>query len=158
MWTSPDDQYQSQIDYILCSQRLRSSIQTTKTRLGADCDSDHELLIAKFKIKLKKVGNTTRPFRYNLNQIPYDYTVEVMNRFKGLDLVDRMPEELWMEICNTVQEVVTKTIPKKKKFKKAKCLSEDSLQIAEERREVKDKGERERYPTECRVPENSQER
>ena len=86
-----------------------------------------------------------RPFRYDLNQIPYDYTVEVMNRFKGLDLVDRMPEELWMEICNTVQEVVTKTIPKKKKFKKAKCLSEDSLQIAEKRREAKGKGERERY-------------
>ena len=94
---------------------------------------------------MKKVGKITGPFRYDLNQIPYDYTVEVMNRFKGLDLVDRMPEELWMEICNTVQEVVTKTIPKKKKFKKAKCLSEDSLQIAEKRREAKSKGEKERY-------------
>ena len=81
--------------------------------------SDHELLIAKFRFKLKKVGKTTRPFRYDLNQTPYDYTVEVMNRFKGLDLVDRMPEELWMEVCNTVQEAVTKTIPKKKKCKKA---------------------------------------
>ena len=76
-WTSPDAQYQNQIDYILCSQRWRSSIQTAKTRLGADCGSDHELLIAKFRLKLKKVGKTTRPFRYDLNQIPYDYTVEI---------------------------------------------------------------------------------
>ena len=94
---------------------------------------------------MKKLGKTTRPFRYDLNQIPYHYIVEVTNRFKRLDLVDRMPEELWMEIYNTVQEVVTKTIPKKKKFKKAKCLSEDSLQIAEKRREAKGKGEREKY-------------
>ena len=79
---------------------------------------------------MKKVGKTTRPFRYDLYQIPYDYTVEVMNRFKGLDLVNRVPEELWMEVCNTVQEVVTKTIPKKKKCKKAKWLSEEALQIA----------------------------
>ena len=83
-WTSPDGQYQNQIDYILCSQRWRSSIQSAKTRLGADCGSDRELLIAKFRLKLKKVGKTTRPFRYDLNQIPYDYTVEVTNRFKGL--------------------------------------------------------------------------
>ena len=76
-WTSPDGQYQNQIDYILCSQRWRSSIQSAKTRLGADCGSDHELLIAKFRLKLKKVGETNRPFRYDLNQIPYDYTVEV---------------------------------------------------------------------------------
>ena len=89
-------------------------------KTGADLESDHELLIAKFKIKLKKVGNTTRPFRYNLNQIPYDYTVEVRNRFKGLDMIGRVPEELWMEVCNTVQEVVIKTIPKKKKCKKVK--------------------------------------
>ena len=98
-------------DYILCSQRWRSSIQSAKTRPGAD-SSDHELLIAKFRLKLKKVGKTTRPFRYDLNQIPYDYTVEVRNRFKGLDLIDREPEELWMEVCNIVQEVVIKTIPK----------------------------------------------
>ena len=85
---------------------------------------DHELLIAKFKLKLKKVAKTTRPFRYDLNQIPYDYTVEAMNRFKGLDLVDRVSKELWMDVCNTVQEVVTKTIPKEKKYKKASgCLS-----------------------------------
>ena len=83
-WTSPDGQYQNQIDYIHCSQRWRSSIQSTKTRQGADCGSDHELFIAKFRLNLKKVGKTTRPFRYDLNQIPYDYTVEVRNRCKGL--------------------------------------------------------------------------
>ena len=87
-WTSADGQHQNQIDYILCSQRWRSSIQSTKTRPGADCGSDHELLITKFRLKLKKVGKTTRPFRYDLNQIPYDYTVEVRNRFKGLDLTE----------------------------------------------------------------------
>ena len=93
-WTSSDGQHRNQIDYILCSQRWRSSIQSTKTRLGADCDSDHELLIAKFRLKLKKVGKTTRPFRNDLNQISYDYTVEVRNRFKGLDLIDRVPDDL----------------------------------------------------------------
>ena len=87
-------QHQNQIDYILCSQRWRSSIQSAKTRLGADCGSDHELLITKFRLKLKKVGKTIRPFRYDLNQIPYDYTVEVTNRFKQFDVIDRMPEEL----------------------------------------------------------------
>ena len=87
-WTSPDGQHWNQIDYILCSQRWRSSIQSAKTRPGADCGSDHELLIAKFRLKLKKVGKTTRPFRCDLNQIPYDYTVEVRNRFKGLDLIE----------------------------------------------------------------------
>ena len=86
-WTSPDGQHQNQIDYILCSQRWRSSIQSAKTRPGADCGSDHELLNAKFRLKLKKVGKTTRPFRYDLNQISYDYTVEVRKRFKGLDLI-----------------------------------------------------------------------
>ena len=91
---------------------------------------------------MKKVGKTTRPFRYDLNQIPYDYTMEVTNRFKGLDLIDREPEELWMEVHNTVQEAVTKTIPKKKKYKKAKWLSEEDLQIAEKRREAKGKGEK----------------
>ena len=85
---SPDGQHWNQIDYILCSQRWRSSIQSAKTRPGADCGSDYELLIAKFRLKLKKVGKTTRPFRYDLNQIPYDYTVKVTNRFKGLDLIE----------------------------------------------------------------------
>ena len=104
-----------------------------KRRPGADCGSDHELLIAKFRLKLKKVGKTTRPFRYDLNQIPYDYTVEVTNRFKGLDLIDRVPEELWMGVHDTVQQAVIKTIPKKNKCKKAKWLSEEALQIAEKR-------------------------
>ena len=97
--TSPDGQYRNQVDYILCSQRWRSSIQSAKKkkRPGADCGSDHELLIAKFKLKLKKVGKTIRPFRYDLNQIPYDYTVKVTHRFKALDLIDRVPEKLWTE-------------------------------------------------------------
>ena len=94
---------------------------------------------------LKKVGKTTRPFSYDLNQIPYDYTVEVTNRFKGLDLIDRVPEELWTEVCDIVQEAVIKTIPKKMKCKKAKWLSEEASQIAVKRREVKGKGEKERY-------------
>ena len=94
-WTSPDGQHRNQTDYILYSQRWRSSIQSAKTRLGADCGSDHELLIAKFRLKLKKLGKTTRPFRYDLNQIPYDYTVEVRNRFKGLDLTDCLVNYGW---------------------------------------------------------------
>ena len=94
--------------------RWRSSIQSTKTRLGANCGSDHELLIAEFRLKLKKVEKTTRSFRYELNQIPYDYTVEVRNRLKGLNLIDIVPDELWMEVSDIVQETGIKTIPKKK--------------------------------------------
>ena len=95
---------------------------------------------------LKKVGKTTRPFRCDLNQIPYDYTVEVTNRFKGLDLIRGIrPEEQWTEVCDIVQEAVIKTIPKKNKCKKAKWWSEEALQIAEKRREAKGKGEKERY-------------
>ena len=94
---------------------------------------------------MKNVGKTTRPFRYDLNQIPYDYTVEVRNRFKGLDLIDRMPDELWIEVCDTVQVTVIKTIPKKQKCKEAKWLSEEALQIAVKRREAKSKGEKERH-------------
>ena len=94
---------------------------------------------------MKKVGKTTRPFRYDLSQIPYDYTVEVTNRFKGLDLTDRVPEELWMEVCDIVQEAVIKTIPKKKKCKKAKWLSEEALEITAKRREAEGKGEKESY-------------
>ena len=93
--TSPDGQHQNQIDYILCSQRWRSSIQSVKTRPGADCGSDHELLIAKFRLKLKKVGKTASPFRNYLNQIPYDFTVEVTNRFKGLDLIECLKNYGW---------------------------------------------------------------
>ena len=114
-------------------------------RLGADCGSDHELLIVKFRLKLKKVGKTSRPFRYDLNQIAYDYTLEVTNRFKGVDLIDRVPDELWTEVRDIVQETGIKTIPRKKKCKKAKWLPEEALQIAVKRREVKSKGEKERY-------------
>ena len=119
--------------------RWRSSVQSAKTRPGADYGSDHELLIARFRLKLKKVGKTTRPFTYDLNQIPYHYTVEVRNRYKGLDLIDRVPDELRMEVSAIVQETGIKTIPKKKKCKKAKWLSEEALQIAVKRREAKEK-------------------
>ena len=99
------------------------SLQAIKTRVGANCGSDHEILIAKFRLKLKKVGKNTRPCRYDLNQISYYYTVEVRNRFKGLDLIDRVPDELWNEICDTVQETGIKTIPKKRNAKKQNgCL------------------------------------
>ena len=140
-WSTPN-----QTDYILCSQRWRSCIQSTKTRPGADCGSNHELLIVRFRLKLKQVGKTTKQFRYDINQIPYDYTVEVTNIIKGLDLIDRVPEELCMEVHDIVQEAVLKMIPKKKKCKKAKLWSEESLQIAEERREVKDKEKRKDIP------------
>ena len=121
-WTSPDGQHQNQTDYILCSQGWRSSIQLAKTRPGADCGSGHELLIAKFRLKLKKVGKTARPFRYDLNHIPYDYTVEMRNRFTGLDLIDRVPDELWNEVRDTVQETGIKTTPKKNAKKQNGCL------------------------------------
>ena len=116
-WSTPKS-----VDYILCSQRWRNSIQSAKTRPGADCGSDHELLIAKFRLKLKKAGKTIRPFRNDLNQIPYDYTMEVRNRFKGLDLIDRVPEELWMEVHDIVQEEVIKTTLKKKEIQKGKMV------------------------------------
>ena len=116
------------------------ALYSHKTRPGADCGSDHELLIAKFRLKLKKVGKTIRPFRYDPNQIPYDYTVEVRNRFKGLDLIDRLPDELWMEVRDTVQETGIKTIPMEKKCKKAIWVSGEVLQITVKRREAKSKG------------------
>ena len=109
-----------------------------KTRLGAACGSDHGLLIAKFRLKLKKVG------KYDLDQIPYNYTVEVRNRFKGLDLIDRVSGELWMEVRDIVQEEGIKTIPKKMTCKKAKWLSEEALQMAE-KKDAKGKTEKERY-------------
>ena len=115
-WTSPNGQHQNQIDYIIYSQRWRSSIQSAKTRPRAECGSDHELFIAKFRLKLKKVRKTTRSFRYDLDKIPY--TVEVRNRFKGLELIDRVPDELWMEVCDTVPETGIKTIPKKRNAKR----------------------------------------
>ena len=120
-WTSPDGRHGNQIDYILSSERWRSSIQSAKTRPGADCGSDHELLIAKFRLKLNEMEKTTRPFRYDLNQIPYDYTVEVRNRFKGLDVIDRVPDELWMEVRDIVEE--SRPFPRKRNAKKQNgCL------------------------------------
>ena len=121
------------------------TVSKNKTR-SADRGSNFELLIAKFRLKLKKVGKTMRQFRYDLKQIPCKYTVEVTNRFKGLDLMDRIPEELWTEVCDLVQEAVIKgKSPRKKKSKKAKWLSEEALQIAEKRRKAKGKGKKERY-------------
>ena len=107
---------------------------------------------------MKEVGKTIRPFRYHKNKISYDYTVKMKNRFKGLDLIDRVPEELWTEVHDIVQEAVNKTIPKKKKCKKAKWLSKEALQIVEKRKDWKDKGEGKRHPFEGRVPKNSKER
>ena len=130
------------MDYILCSQRWRSSIQSAKTRLGAD--SDHEFFIAKFRLKLKKVRKITRPFRYDLNQIPYDYTVEVTNRFKGLDLIECL-KDCGQTVVALCRRQGSKPIPKKKKCKKAKWLSQEALQIAEKRREAEGKGAKERY-------------
>ena len=135
--------------------RRRSSIQSAKTRPGANCDSDHELLIAKFRLKLKKLEKTTRPFRYDLNQIPCDYIVEVSNRFKGLDLIDRVPDERRTEVHDIVQETGIKTVAKKKKCKKAKWLSEDSC---EKKGSKKQRRKGKIYSFECRVPKNSKER
>ena len=117
----------------------------SKNKTGGNCGSNNQLLIAKFKLKVKKIGKTSRPFRYDINQIPYDYTVEVTNRFKGLDLIDRVPEELLTEVRNIIQKAVIKTMPKKKKCKKTKWLSQEALQLAGKRREAKGKGKKERY-------------
>ena len=135
----------------------RVQIPSPNSQLWADCGSDHELLIAKFRLKLKKIWKITRPFSYELNQIPYSYTVEVTNRFKWLDLTDRVHEELWTKVHNTIKEAVIKTIFEKKKWKKAKWLSDEALQTAEKR------SERQRrkgtiYPSEFRVSKNSKER
>ena len=126
--------------------KIEKLYTVSKTRPGADCGSDHELFIVKFRLKLKKVGKTTRPFRYDLNQIPYDYTVEVRNRFRGLDLIDRVPDELWMEVHDIVQETGFKTVPKKKKCKKAKWLSEQALQISVKKEKPKAKEKRKDTP------------
>ena len=126
-------------------------------RSGADYGLDIEHLIAKFKLIFKKIGTTTRTFMQDLNQIPYDYTEEVRNRFKGLDLIDKVPDELWMEVHDIEQETGIKTIPKKKKCKKAKWLSEEALQIAVKRSE-KQRRKGKIYPFECRVPKNRKQK
>ena len=132
------------------------SIQWAKTRPGADCCSDHELLIAKFRLNLQKVGKTTRPFRYAINQILYDYTMEVRNRFRGLDLKDSMPEELWMEVHDYVREAVIKITPKKKKCKMV--VWGDLTNNYEKKRSERQRGKGKIYPFECTVPKNSKER
>ena len=130
-------------DWLYSLQPKREKLYTVrKTRPGADCGSDQELLITKFRLKLKKVGKATRPFRYDLNQIPYDYTVEVPNRFKGLDLIDRVPEDYGQRFVTLYRRWWSKPSPRKRK---AKWLSEEALQIAEKRTEGKGKGEKERY-------------
>ena len=121
-WSSSDGQHRNQIDYILCSQRWRSSIQSAKTRPGADGGSDHALLIAKFRLKLKKVGKTTRPFRYDLKQIPYDYTVQVRNRFKGLDLIECLMNYGW-RLVTLYRRQGSRPSPRKRNAKKQNgCL------------------------------------
>ena len=130
-----------------------------KNKIRSYCGSDHELLIAKLRLKLKSVGKTSRPFRYDLNQIPYDYTVEVKNRFKGLDLIDRVPDELWNEVLDIVQETGIKTHPHGKEMQKSKMAVWGGLTNSCE----KNRGEKQRrkgkiYPFECRVPKNSKER
>ena len=142
---SPDGQHQNQIDYILCSQGWRSSIQSANTRPGADCGSDHEFLIAKFRHKFKKVRKTTRPIRDDLNQIPYDYTVEVRNGFKGLDLINRVVMNYGWRFVTLYRRQESRPFPGKRNAKKAKWLSEEALQLAVKRREAKSKGEKERY-------------
>ena len=122
-WTSPHGPYWNQIDYILCSQRWRISLHSAKTRLGADCGSDHELHTAKFRLKLDKAGKTTRPFRYDLNQIPYDYKVEVTNRFKELDLIDRLPENYERRFVTLYRRQWSRPSPRKRNIKRQNdCL------------------------------------
>ena len=137
----------------------KSSTHWRKTRPGADCGSDHKLLIAKFRLKWKKIGKTIRPVKYYLSQTPFNYIVEVTNRFKGLDLVDRVLEELWKEVCNTVQEVVTKSIPKKKEMQEGKVVFWGSFANSWEKKRSKSQGGKGNiYPTEYKVPEKSKER
>ena len=136
---SPDGQYQNQIGYILCGLRWRCSIQSAKTRLGANCDSDHDLLIAKFKLEQKKVGKTTRPFRYALNKIPFDQTMEVTNRFRGLDLIECLKRDDGWGVMTFYRRQESKPSPRKISIKKGKWLSEEALQIAEKKEKLKAK-------------------
>ena len=129
-----------------------------KTRPGADCGSDHEFLITKFRLKVKKVGKTTRPFRYDLNQIPYDYTVGARNRFKGLDLIDRVPDELWTEVRDVVQETGIKTIPRKEMQKSKMVVWGGLTNSCKKKRSEKQRRKGMIYPFECRVLKNSKER
>ena len=132
------------------------SIQSAKTRPGADCGSDHEFLIAKFRLKLEKVGKTTKPYRYDLNQIPFDYTVALMNRFKGLNLVDRVPEELWTYVHNILRRWWPKSFSRKRNARRQSCWG--FANSWEKKRRKRQKRKEKKYPTECRVPENSKEK
>ena len=146
-------------NYILCSQQWRSSIQSAKTRLAADCGSYHELFLAKFRLKLKKVGKTTRSFRYDWNQIPYDYTVEVRNRYKGLDLIDRVPDELWMEVMTLYRRQESRPYPWKRNEKEQNnCLRKPYKNSCEKKRSKKQRRKVKIYPFECRGSKNSKER
>ena len=155
--TSPDGQYRNQTDYILCSQIWRSSIQSAKTRPGADWGSDHEHFIAKFRLKLKKVGKTTRPFRYGLNQIPYDYTVEVTNRFKGLDLIE-WKKNYGQRLMTLYRRQWLRPSPRERNSKRQTgCLRRPYKHLwKEEKQKAKEK--RKDITFECRVPKNSKER
>ena len=156
IWTSPDGWYQNEIDYILCSQRWRSSIQSPKTRLGADSGSDHELLVSKFRLKLKKVEKSTRPFRYDLNQIPLDYTEEVKNRFKGQDIIDRVPMNGGSWHCT---EDRNQDHPQVKEMQKSKMAVWGGLtDCCEKKGSKKQRRKAKIYPFECRVPKNSKKR
>ena len=146
---SPDGQPQNQIDYILCSQRWRRSIQSAKTRLGADCGSGHELLIAKFRLKLKKVGKATRPFRYDLNQIPYDYTVEVRNRFKGLDLIECLMNYGW-RFVTLYRRQGSRPSPRKRNAKKQNDCLRRPYKYLEKKRSKKQRRKGKIYSFECR--------
>ena len=141
------------------SPKMEKLYTVSKNKTGSWLWLNHEFLIAKFRVNLNKVRKTTGPFRYDLNQIPYDYTVEVRNRFKGLVLIDRVPEELWMEVRDIVQEARIKIIPKKKKCKKAKCLCEEALQNSrEKKRSDRQRRKGKIHPFECRIPKNSEEK
>ena len=156
-WTSPYGQHGNQIDYILYSQRCRSSIQSAKTRPGADCGSDHELLIAKFRLKVKKVGKSTRPFSYDLHQIPYAYTVEVRNRFKGLDLIECLKNYGWRFVI-LYRRQVSRPSPKKE-MQKGKLVVWGGLKNTYEKKRSKRHGRKGNiYPFEFRVPKNSKRR
>ena len=156
-WISPDGQYWNQTDYILCSQRWRRSIQSAKTRSGADFGSDHELSIAKFRLKLKKVGKTTRPFSYDLNQIPYDYTVEGTNRFKGLDLIECL-KNYGQKFVTLYRKQWSRLSPRKRNAKGKMVVWEGLTNSWEKKRSKRQRRKGKIYPSECRVPKNSKER
>ena len=157
IWTSPDGQYWNQIDYILCSQRWKSPIQSAETRPGVDCGSDHELLIAKFRLKLKKGGKTNRPSRYDLNQIPYDSTVEVTNRFKGLDLIECLKNYGW-RFLTLYKRQWSRSSPIKRNAKRLNGCLRRPYMNSEKKRSERQRRKGKIYPFECRVPKNSKER